>query len=341
MTGQELRQAINNPPPIREFLVEDFLPERTVIIITGETGKGKSVIATQLALSLTSATSLFGKLVIPKPRKVYYIAMEGDREDHLERIRFMEQVAPLNTDNLFWDQDYFFNTKDIQQVRTKLNKIKTIWQEGPDLVIIDPIYKAVSEDLSKAESAKALIMFSDLLRSSFKCCVGYIHHLHREKYNFKGDRIDETHAYYGHSYLMNHTGLSYIFKPIDELGEKSQLIRKKSNSQKELEVINLVYHPETFTCSMVSLEEVTKGTTKTERVESFLRNLATMNEMTDFYEVKEACHVSDSFLRGLQARYVKEHKLIVQQGTNERHIWIPTKQLLSTVSGKSDTVSFS
>ena len=322
MTGAELRQAISNPPPPKEFLVDDFLPERTVFMITGETGKGKSVIATQLGVSLSSATSLFGSLLISKPRRVFFIALEGDREDHFNRIHFMEQVCPLNENNFYWDQDPFFDVMNHSLVEAKLKLIASVWEQGPDIVIIDPIYKAVSLDLAKAEAAKALITFSDLLRYKFLCSVGFIHHVLKESYSIYGKKIEKEHGYYGHSFIGNHLHLAYLFLHFDEAGEKPYLSRRKSNMRKELESIRLFYRPETYTCSLIP-DTATEfdGMNKSERIEHYLRSIT----QTNFYDVKQTCNVSDSFLREAQAKYVKAGLLQIIPSTKstERHIWIP------------------
>lgn len=319
MTGEELRQALNNPPPKREYLIDEFLATRSIIMLTGERGKGKSIVATQLSLSLTSGTPLFGQLTIPKPCRVYYLQTEGDREDHFERIRLMEQTIPLNIHNLYWDQDNMFHLKDPQLVKKKLALIKSIWPELPDLIIIDPIYKIVFDDLAKAEPALMLVRFSTILYQEFKCSILLINHPPKDMYDH-GQKVSDDALYYGHSFLQNHMTTCWRFKQTNPQGAYSQLILTKSNFEREVPFLDLAYHPETSSCSM---EASPLGLTKVELVKEFLLRCHKINHTTDFHEVKLACKLSTAHLRRIQVELIASNLLELQPTPGKKTIWIP------------------
>src|SRR3990167_6909806 len=202
MTGQELATLLAIPPVSLPSLIDDFLYERTTCMITGEAGKVKSIIASQLTASLSSATPLFGVLTIPKPRRVYYLQLEGSASDFCARLYYQQRTIPLNPDYIYWDRDVKFSASNLSLRQRKVKQITT-WG-SPDLIIIDPIYKAVAGDIAKAEYALAFINFLEELEETCHCSLLLFHHPHRERFDAKGKKLEETDAYYGHSFIRNH-----------------------------------------------------------------------------------------------------------------------------------------
>lgn len=320
MTGDELQAALANPPAIFPPLIADLLYTQSVFMLTGETGKGKSVIATQIALSLTSATSVFGSLEIPTPRRVYYMQMEGSESEQLNRLRYMQQSIPIDPTHLYWDakKKTRLNCLDAHSLRTKLTQIDAAFASPPDLITIDPIYRAVPIDLAKAEAAIALANVTDLFMERYGCSILLIHHPHRTRFDQRGKQIQEDDAYYGHSFLKNHVDTSYTFEQLSDDGSLSRLVRKKLREERSLPELSLVYHPETYTCSMTPQPTAKR---KRELVEAYLASLK--GRQTDFYEVKRVCSISTTFLRELQAEFRSRHLLEVAFTDGQKGVWKP------------------
>lgn len=66
----------NIPGRQYEFVVEDLIPERQVVVIMGETGTGKSFLTNHLALSMSRGIRFFGRRVI-RPLGVIWCAYEA------------------------------------------------------------------------------------------------------------------------------------------------------------------------------------------------------------------------------------------------------------------------
>lgn len=309
MTGDALYQAITSPPPLSLALVEDFLHANCCLMLTGETGKGKSVLAAQLALSLSSGTPLFSSLTIPHPCRVYYMQLEGSFPEQLRRLHYMQRVLPVNAQNLYWDADR--QTPPM----SRYDRIAKAFTEPPQVVILDPIYKFTGGDLAKAEPALEVVKFSDRLMSRLGCSVVMLHHPHREKLTVYGKPIEEDDSYYGHSFLKNHIEVSYVFKPLDAEGERGQLLRRKRREENTLATIDLVYHPETYTCSMLP---VLTADNKRDKVEEFLRKRST----TSFKEICQVVGIQKSFLRELQVEYIKKGWLEVVSSPGKPSLWV-------------------
>ena len=318
MTGEELARHLATPPLLLPALIDDFLYERTTFVITGEAGKGKSVIASQVAVSLSSATPLFGVLTIPKPRRVYYLQLEGSAYDFCTRLYYQQRAIPLDPAYLYWDRDVKFSASNLTLRRNKVKQIET-WGK-PDLIIIDPIYKAVAGDIAKAEYALAFIDFLEELEETCRCSLLLFHHPHRERFDIKGKKIEETDAYYGHSFIRNHIDTAFVFRQLSEDGQDSELIRTKLREERILPRLQLVYHPETYTCSMLPPEA---GVSKREVVERYLLECTKQHKATTYNDVKANCQpISTTFLRELQTEFEDKGWLQLTRKSGHRTLWV-------------------
>jgi RecA-family ATPase len=70
--------------PPREWQVEQLIPAKTVTILNGDGGTGKSLLATQLAVATVSGSSWIGSAVSSGP--VLYLSAEDDLEELHRRI---------------------------------------------------------------------------------------------------------------------------------------------------------------------------------------------------------------------------------------------------------------
>ena len=326
MTGDDLRRAILTPPDPPHPLIQDFLFYPSVFLLTGEPGKGKTVIASQLACCLTSQTPLFGTLTIHQPCAVFYCQLEGSLSEQLEHLRLMETVCPIATDRLYWYDGGTrpLNVQDATSWQPVVRQMEAFFASQPPtvhrVVTLDPIYKALVTDLAKAEAALALIHFSDLLLHQLRASVLLIHHPHRERHDARGKPIKEEDAYYGHSFLRNHVDTAYVFRALDAEGETGELVSTKLRGQHSLKRLILQYHPETYTCSM---EPVPSEESKEMAIRSYLEVVARNGKQTDFYQVKAICQASPRTVRAVQAKLVAEHLLSVHPMTGKRWIWVP------------------
>lgn len=287
-------------------------------MLSASSGQGKSIISAQIALSLSCGISLFDYLPIPKPRKVYYIQVEGSEFEQYKRIFYMRKIIPCISANIAWDYDKLFNVQDPHLVAKKLVEIEARFT--PDVVIIDPIYKIAGGDLKDATAANAVIHFSDLLTNKFKCAVLMVHHFHREKYNIKGKLVDEDDPYYGHSFLKNHVDTSYVFKYTTSDGSTSELTRKKRREENTTPHISLRYNPETYTVTMQTDYE---SLSKTERVYAYLEECRRLKKTTDFYEIKVSTGVSDSLLRDIQTGHPEKLRIRFRKRKGHKTLWEP------------------
>lgn len=298
-------------------LVDQFLYEETATLIAADPGTGKSTIATQLALCLSSGTPLFGVLEVPRPRKVYYLQMEGAYRQSLDRMRHMRQVIALNPDNLCWDAWAVVNALKESQINQLVERIAKVMR--PDLVVIDPLYMCVSGGLSKDEPASAFVQFSTRLMKDFGCSNLLLHHTTKPTYSQRdGKAVEKEDPFYGSQWIKAHVDTSYYLKAADAQQSGVILERKKDRNGCVLPKLVLQYQPETFTCFMEQDGETRDVVT---RVLTYLRSCRQQQRETDFYEVLSAVKCSVRQLRNTQTKPELMAAVEFVERPGKRTIW--------------------
>ena len=320
LTNETLSLAIETMSAESPSVIEEFLSERQVMMIAGEPGVGKSIIASQLAISLSSQTAVFGCLAVPSPRRVFYLQLEGTLEQSMERLKRMRQAIPIQTENIHWEFQRTFNVLESPQVTTLIEHIKT-W-EAPDVVIIDPLYQCVFGELAKELPCKALLKFIDSLRAAFsKCAVILVHHTRKPTYGADGVRVQEDDAFFGSQWLKAYVDTSYNLRKYSQKYKDQVILENKKNRGGDvLKELILHYDPETDTCSgAVELAEQSGY----ERVIKFLHTKKLAGLTTDFYEVMGACHLSYRAVRTIQQLLLTRKLLRCDKVLGKKKIWEP------------------
>lgn len=79
-------------PEPRKWLIKDWLPEREAVLLSGDGGTGKSLVALQMALGLGAGVDVFG-LPVSRQARVLYLACEDSEEEIHRRVHAALQTA--------------------------------------------------------------------------------------------------------------------------------------------------------------------------------------------------------------------------------------------------------
>jgi RecA-family ATPase len=316
--GDTLLADINNPHHERQAVVEEFLYKGNTLMLFAEAGEGKSVIAIQLALSLTTATPLFGILAIPKPCIVYYMQMEADYFMYMERIGRMRGLIPIDTNYLWWDDVRNLNLRDERSMEQQIQMIK---KTGAEVVIFDPIYKLVAGPIADELPSKQIIRFSDLLQTKTGATLVWVHHSKRPQHSSSGDLIQVDDPFYGSQWLKAHVDTSYQLRRGKGKGKEGRvtLYNKKDRGGDVLHEIPLHYDPLSYTCMA---EHDPKRMSGEERVVMWLRQCKQSERLTGFEETLDQCKLSEAQLRRIQQRLVGNKALEVKQTPGKPSEWV-------------------
>lgn len=318
-TGALLQQDLETLHVTHTPLIEGLLHRGHVTFMAGEPGGGKSILATQLALSLSSGTRAFGSLAVEGPRRVYYLQLEGSYPDTIDRIRRMRTRVPILTQNLAWDFRTGLNLLDNTQGAEILIDLAN-WGE-PDLLVVDPLYQAVFGELSAEMPTKALLRFIDVARARFpQMAILLVHHTRKPSYD-KGMKVKEDDPFYGSQWLKAYVDASYLLTSgAGRYKDHVFLSNKKDRYSVSVKELTLHYDPETDTVDMDIPED---EQSPYERVSRYLAKCKSDERDTHFFEVMAECRISVRHLRRMAPVLVEKGLLRMGKYQGHKKIWHP------------------
>jgi RecA-family ATPase len=283
LTGQSLKEALNEIPPERKPLIDGFLYERSVLMLSADPGAGKSTITAQAIAQMSCGLPVFGCLNVPRPIKCYYLSFERGREEILERLKVMQDIIPMDFNNIFINDSFIgYNVLDIHHANTIITCIESdcIF---PDIVILDPIYSAVAGGLSTDEKASQFTRFSARLQSELGCTNWLNHHTTKETYANDGTVIEKADPFYGSQWLKAHCTAAYYLKRKDG---GSMLLNKKDSQNNLIKRIYLEYNPEEY---ISFIDQKNMEIPAIDRLKTFLRTKWKSDNKTFYYDQLESC----------------------------------------------------
>lgn len=311
LTGEALKSKIFEIRKEREALIEGLLYEHSVIMVSSDPGAGKSVLIANVMARLSVGLPVFNELFTPKERTCYYIPFERGEDEILERLKHLQSATPIEYPNIFINENFIgMNVIDTKHADFIINTIKLDCPK-PDLIILDPIYAAVSGGLSTDEKASQFCRFSARLQNEFKCSIWLNHHTVKAQYSsFNGEAIGKDDPFYGSQWLKAHCTASYYMKRNSE-DDGVILLKKKDSYGNLLEKIDLGFNADDYS---LYAKEIETETTIKDRFYVFLRQHKTSGKMFTFKQLRGIYKgVSPSYLRRLLGQpsvypSIKKHK---------------------------------
>jgi len=304
--GNELLEAIESTSEERKAIIENFLYEKSALLLYADDGEGKSVLLLQSLMQSTVADSkVFGEFLVPKEHNVLLFQMERSIDESLERMKHLKTVIPFNPDNFclsvalqgtnLQDNSSLLNALDIVHTITLGLSFK------PDIIAFDPIYTLAQEDLSSAKACNAITNFFRLVQLKHECSIMATSHTNRGVRDPEnpGKRVGKD--MYGNRFLSAFfTGSYHISQEKDGEGATFNLDK---NSQKNLEKkFKLVYDP---SCYRSWITE-SNTTSKKDLLDNYLKTCKMSNKTFTTADMLAVSKVSDSTLRGYLAGYLRE-----------------------------------
>jgi RecA-family ATPase len=289
LSGDELIQKMLESKDSRKAIAEGFLFENTIIMMAADPGVGKSTVATQIAIELSSGVPVLGLYAVPRPMKVLYILTERSVLEFLERAEVINKIIPINKNTLVVTDEYkVLNLLNFEHVQVLIDCIHRDCHK-PDIIFVDPIYPMVSGGLSKDEPASAFTKAMSLVQKETGAILYYNHHTSRPMYGQDGTKTEKDDPFYGSQWLKAHVTASYHMKQSD-LGVN--LLRKKDNYKIMPKEIHLDYDAETELCSVGIDDLPALG-----KVRAFIEAQKKDNKTFSFHDMQSATKLCTRYLR--------------------------------------------
>ena len=194
----DLSEYINMDIKPVEWICDDLICTRGLSMLAGTDNTGKSILATQLAISVAMGVP-FLHFQVPIPRKVLLLQFEMD--DGMVQQRVPKILK-------FYSNNYPEKLKNLSNLKTVMKRdlgelFKDKWdslkgnlqanrRDQYDLVIVDNLYTASSQDLSSNDQAKEVISIIRSLIDTFGVSFMVINHHNKpggDSFNLKKEHI--------------------------------------------------------------------------------------------------------------------------------------------------------
>lgn len=161
------------------YLLEDFIPEKSIGILVGEWGIGKSPFAMQLQLSLACGQPFLGKFKTRDARiSTLYVDLENGAAPIAGMINTLSKYMNVEiSDNInIYSPNYGTKIEELAQISEDMYVRQLIERNSFDFIIIDPLRMFRPEAEAKNTDAATMIRHLRKLVNKFNCSILLIHH---------------------------------------------------------------------------------------------------------------------------------------------------------------------
>lgn len=211
------------PPP--EWLVEGVWQSGTYGMVAGEPKTYKSVLVTDLVMSVASGQPYLGMFDVPKKGTVVMFQDENSPQtiqDRVYKISSTKTVSPAGDGELeFFTPSnlpiYFSNNPgiDLTNLDHRAQIEKVLVELKPLLVVFDPLYMMLGGvDENDASEVRGVLQWLTSLRNKYGCAIIIIHHYNKSKSSARGGQnirgTSQFHAWVECGIYVKTTGSSNV-----------------------------------------------------------------------------------------------------------------------------------
>jgi RecA-family ATPase len=219
-------RLLGTQPKPREYVVENFLPRKIVAGLFAPGGAGKSTFTLATAVSVSSASPLFGVYSVGRPGKVVLISGEDDREEIQRRLHRLTGSLTECERRLVGRNLHVLDLADAFELFTEKPAHGEVLLTGVpeaiassiessvgsvDLIIVDPASRFRGGEENSAGDTTRFVQALQYLRDRLGACVWVIHHVSKAA---RGTSANSNNAR-GSSALIDGLRLGYELTVLD------------------------------------------------------------------------------------------------------------------------------
>lgn len=168
----DVHEDLRQPKPIK-WLIKKWLPENSFIMIHGEPASGKSFVALDMMLTLSSGLGYWMGL---KAKKANVLYLCGEGFNGLPaRINAWLNIHEGADIGSFYRSSWALSLDNKQEGLFAKNGIRAL-PFKPDLIVIDTLNRFYAGDENSSQDIRVFLEFISELQSEFKAAVMVVHH---------------------------------------------------------------------------------------------------------------------------------------------------------------------
>lgn len=246
-----------------EKLVPGLFDVGDKVLIVGQSKSRKSFFTLQLAMCLAMGRK-FLEFEAVEPKKVLLFQFEIKEEMFHARVARMakklhfDPSEPLDNLIICNARGYGNDLAELQEFI-----LQTAKEVKPAMIILDPLYKLIEGDESKAEDVKKILKYFDFLAEATKAAVGYVHH---DKKGISGDQqtIDRGAG----SGVLARDADSGIYLSHHASEENVLIVDFVSRNNKPIKEFPIEWTEDGFSCSNATTTKQTSRSYKNKKVKT-------------------------------------------------------------------------
>ena len=279
-----------------EYLIEEIWVKNSVGLISGQPGSLKTWFSLELAVAVASGTPALDTFDAESGKVLLFNAEDDPATVTRSRIKAIAQAKGVDFESL---DLHLFNvpTFKIDDADMQERIQKTVENERPSFVILDPMANLHSLDEDKASDMKRPLEFLRLLQKNFGCSVLLVCHDKKPAHFLPGQQFRRESQTRGSGVMEGWRDTAMY------LDRKDSIVTVKINHRK-------ARSPESF-CFKLETEEVDDQLT-TAKLEFVPLVQLTVVQKADFKEkIKQAIRESGPDTRSGIAKKIKKRKAYV------------------------------
>ena len=181
-----LSEALKDPPPLADVLIQGILRKGHKMLISGPSKAGKSFFLMELAMALANGQKWIGFQC--RKSRVLYINFEIDSASCIHRFMDIRTALMENGADCSHSEDLMvWNLRGhAMPLNEMVPKITAKCKDfNLDVILVDPIYKVLMGDENNASDMGAFCNEFDKIANLLHCSVIYCHHHSKGAQGFK------------------------------------------------------------------------------------------------------------------------------------------------------------
>lgn len=275
------------------YCIEKWLPEKSIIFLVSPPESYKTWLLLDAAISVASGLPFLGEFPVNRKGAVFIVQQEDSHNGMAERLSVIAQ-AKLHTQFVMGEENQipllpdlpiyihpsrqlkFTNKEVLKEIEKQIQEIK------PELVIIDPLYSAISSDNYMAGGAEQMMPLKEW-RDKYDCSFLIAHHSRK---NLEPDSTAREEAW-GSQFLNAFQEGGWQIRRSQKLADNEVVVRRHSKVMGNQKLIKLTFDIST---KYPMKYGVTTSDYVIEEQEEPVKKLSS-NAKTKIYEIlkKKAC----------------------------------------------------
>ncbi len=195
--------VINNMDVKNNFILEPYIPKQSIVLFDGLGETGKSLLAMQLGLCLTTGKPFLG-FEVKESQKILYFTAEETNDNFNDRLKKLAKGLNIKENDLInfawlsiYSQNFQCSTyRLLHTIKGGVEKtefyeylVNIIAHFNPSLIVLDSLVNFYGLDENNSEHASIFLETLKMISKEYNCSFLLLHHQTKEAMRVGGEKL--------------------------------------------------------------------------------------------------------------------------------------------------------